>query len=458
MTDFETPDAVLRLAGELPDMGDRTFGYLAPPSLVVAMMAWCHGACESAEDLKASVARLGGAPELDRITTGLDRWFSRAVGRRSHTAEFHDDPYGVAPALLHDVRVQNNHVVIPRAGVVYGSPSFSLSAELPGIRHPHESHPSNWRDRLAARLSERAAAIGIEAPTADRLSMGKEGYGRSLTIARGAESHESLLAPEWRVNHVHYEHAPDAVLDAAARDILAVLEKLRREERGIREVVALGEAGLERKLAKELGPTDLPAPRVHGTRIVRAHLSLTPHLHVTHFNVEADVTMPDDLFEPVTQTTTANFAHFLDYGDVRAFELRMRARGEAWRAGGVRVDTILRRCMERDGVGLDAIKTNLRMDKPVTPRRLGFGPDVRKISVRSGVISAHVNLGGGVIVRNGRIHVTSTTMPDIVTEALVGRQATDLADHPLLAGAVITRVVNARTGSLIAQTDMDLAA
>lgn len=90
-----------------------------------------------------------------------------------------------------------------------------------------------------------------------------------------------------------------------------------------------------------------------------------------------------------------------------------------------------------------------------TMRSLGFKRDVTKVVVRNGVIDCHIKLSTKAHYRAGSVHALRTDLPDLVKDVLVGGPLSRLVDHPVLEGATITKLTSARTGSLIARTDLD---
>lgn len=438
------------LADAIGDDRATIFGYQAAPSLIVARIA-AHQ--QDDDTLGGRVAELGGIGSLRAAADDLEFWFSHAYLLNADGTPF-QRPVGRDPhPVLADWMPEGNCI---RQKIYSYVDAFHLSSEVPGI-HRSGGLPisDRWKDELAEALDRRLPIEALDrrlpitgAPKAADFDLAHR-YGTQIAIA----SSDPLLAPRWTMSGMKsLQHCCRALIEDAAARIGVVLSHIPHF---LDRAVGRGEGDLLAQLRAATAGSDLPEPRVLGTHVHCAHTSRHEgRWRLTHFNSETTVVIPDDLLGEEVLVMGGNVGGTtIDYHDHKRHVARLAKRAARARSGGLSISPVLERCMERDGVDRRKLLDQLK-EGVTSPRTLGFARDVKKIVPKNGAIDIHLELTKGVFLRRDAVHVLRTTMPDAVIDALVTGPLAKLVDHPMLPPATITKITLARTGSLIARTDL----
>lgn len=438
----------------------RTFGYLASPAAIVAALVEALAA-RASRTVEHQVSDLGGIETLRSTCGVLDAWIRYEIGRTAlGTGGQIDRRMFEGHELLTGLRFRDN--VIQKGHILNTTGLIELSAVLPGIHVPGTLPVSSvWRRKLADAVSR--LLDGIPAPGPDDILITQGSYSGDERV--GIRSNHPMLADVWTMQSTpRLEHAPDALIEAAAARIAMVLRRVHTDSCHSARV-ADQERRIEAELRAALGETASKGPVVTGTRIHCVHFEVPPprdgcaHADdayvpmIGHCNVTTRAILPNDLLVEEEVVLSGNLHHRLELFDLQRQILRLRKRGETMREGGIRFSPVLKRCMERDGVhGDDLVEA---LGKGVTgPARLGFGRDVKKVLVRAGVVDIHLELAPRVTIRAGSVHMPGMDLADTLLDQLVDGPLARLVDHPMVPDAVITRMTRAKTGSLIARTDL----
>jgi hypothetical protein len=442
-----------RIEAVAPDLPEHVMGYLARPSEIVARMAASLAAGDKQEDLEAKVEELGGMDALATAARQIDRWMGSQTGF-VRLSEDRPDAWDPAADTLFDEF--NMDVNVVRQGKLPTRKAIAhLSAEARGVHGERPAPTGVWKGRLVDMLSTILPPKWAPGPDDVALSDG----GR--VVVRGTSP---LLADWWEVYGLgDLEHCPDALIMGAARAIALVLNEVHGPLGSrLETTVRYGHQELRHRYLNALGSGTDASVVVDDLRLKAAHVHFNGgRPSISHFNASSRVTIPSHTLDAHTFRLDCNVmpGRKLEYHDERRHELRLRERGDALRSGGLRATRVLDRLMGRDGVKLGDMRGLFDQETGAMTtsdmRGLGFKRDVTKVTVRNGVIDCHIKLSPKAHYRTGSVHALRTDLPDLVKDVLVGGPLSRLVDHPVLAGATITRLTSARTGSLIARTDLD---
>ncbi len=436
-----------------PDLPETIMGYLARPSEIVARMTASLAAGDADEDLEAKVEELGGVPVLATASRQLDQWMGSQTGFVRFSVERPDAwDAAVDPLFDHfnmDVNVVRKGKLPTRRAIAH------LSAEVRGVHDDRPAPTGVWRRRLVDML---ASMLPPEwAPGLDDVALSD----RRHVVVRGSSP---LLADWWEVYGLgDLEHCPETLIMGAARAIALVLNEVRGPLGSrLETTVHYGHRELRHRYLKALGLDTDTLVVVDDMRLQAAHVQFgRGGPTISHFNASSRVTIPSHTLDAHTFRLYCNVMpdRKPEYHDERRHELRLRERGDALRSGGLRATRVMDRLMDRDGVKLADMRGLFDQESGAMAtrdmRKLGFKRDVTRVLVRNGVVDCHIRLSPQTHYRTGSVHALRTDLPDLVKVVLVGGPLSRLVDHPVLAEATITKLTRARTGSLIARTDLD---